>query len=129
TALLLMKAGTGRRRLSTMKRARELVGKEIGLLDMPAETAREIVREQSFIVDFEPIKALTALPKLLPTSADRRRLLDMLGRVEGKIEVNEKQVALLGEIRRLLAEEGANGKTKAKQVTVTLAENSAEARS
>jgi hypothetical protein len=49
-ALLLMKAGTGRRRLSAMKRARELVGKEIGLIDMPAEAAREIIREQSYIV-------------------------------------------------------------------------------
>ena len=58
TALLLMKAGTGRRRLSAMKRARELVGKDIGLLDMPAEAAREIIREQSYIVDFEPVKAL-----------------------------------------------------------------------
>ena len=67
TALLLMKAGTGRRRLSAMKRARELVGKDIGLLDMPPEAAREIIREQSYIVDYEPVKALVALPKLLRT--------------------------------------------------------------
>ena len=59
-----MKAGTGRRRLSAMKRARELVGKDVGLVDMPPEAAREIIREQSYIVDFEPEKALVALPKL-----------------------------------------------------------------
>ena len=103
-ALLLMKAGTGRRRLSAMKRARDLVGKDIGLLDMPAEAAREIIREQSYIVDFEPVKALVALPKLLRTSEDRRRLLDLLDRLEGQIEANAKQVTLLGEIRRLLSE-------------------------
>ncbi|WP_445500511.1 DUF3141 domain-containing protein [Microvirga sp. G4-2] len=122
-ALLLMKAGTGRRRLSTIKRARELVGQEIGLLEMPTEAAREIIREQSYIVDFEPVKALTALPKLLRTSADRRRLLDLLDRVEGGIEANEKQMILLGEIRRLLEEEDKGGKAKAEPITVTLAEN------
>jgi pimeloyl-ACP methyl ester carboxylesterase len=109
TALLLMKAGTGRRRLSAMKRARDLVGKDIGLVDMSAEAAREIIREQSYIVDMEPVKALMALPKLLRTSEDRRRLLDLLAQLEGKIEANDKQITLLGEIRRLLSEDEAAG--------------------
>ncbi|MCB8819416.1 DUF3141 domain-containing protein [Microvirga rosea] len=126
TALLLMKAGTGRRRLSTMKRARELVGQEIGLLDMSVEDARGIIREQSYIVDFEPVKALTALPKLLRTPADRRKLLDLLDRVEGRIEANDKQITLLGEIRRLLAEQDAGGKAKAEHITVTRADNVTE---
>jgi pimeloyl-ACP methyl ester carboxylesterase len=102
TALLLMKAGTGRRRLSAMKRTRELVGKDVGLIDMPAEAAREIIREQSYIVDFEPERALAALPKLLSTPEDRRITLDLLARLEGKIEANPAQTALLGDIRRLL---------------------------
>jgi hypothetical protein len=122
-ALLLMKAGTGRRRLSAMKRARELVGKDIGLLDMSAEAAREIIREQSYIVDFEPVKALMALPKLLRTSADRRRLLDLLDRLEGQIEANDKQVTLLGEIRRLLSDDETGGEGKTEHITVTLPEN------
>ncbi|MBM6580811.1 DUF3141 domain-containing protein [Microvirga sp. BT689] len=128
TALLLMKAGTGRRRLSTMKRARELVGREIGLLDMPADAAQEIIRSQSYIVDFEPVKALTALPKLLRTSADRRKLLDLLDRLEGQIEANEKQLILLGEIRRLLAEDNTDDKTKVELITVAPAERGAEDR-
>ncbi|MEE1609794.1 DUF3141 domain-containing protein [Microvirga sp. CF3016] len=126
-ALLLMKAGTGRRRLSAMKRARDLVGKEIGLIDMPAEAAREIIREQSYIVDFEPVKALLALPKLLETPEDRRGLLDLLDRVEGRIEANDKQVTLLGEIRRLLSESGTQGKAMAEPVTVPLVQNQAQA--
>ncbi len=131
-ALLLMKAGTGRRRLSTMKRARELVSRDFGLLDMTTEAARKVIREQSFIVDFEPVKALTALPKLLRTSADRRRLLDMLDHLEGQIEANPKQITLMGEIRRLLAEEETGDKTgsreKAEPITVTLVEHHAEDR-
>src|SRR5918993_494867 len=125
-ALLLMKAGTGRRRLSAMKRARDLVGKEIGLIDMPAETARAIIREQSYIVDFEPVKALLALPKLLQTPEDRRGLLDLLDRVEGRIEANDKQVSLLSEIRRLLSDNGTGGKAKAELITLPLAETQAE---
>jgi hypothetical protein len=108
-ALLLMKAGTGRRRLSAMKRARELVGKEIGLLEMSAEAAREIIHEQSSIVDFEPERALAALPKLLPTAEDRRMFLELFDRLEGSMEANEEQIALLGDIRRLLSEAGAGG--------------------
>jgi hypothetical protein len=110
-----------------MKRARDLVGKDIGLLDMSAEAAREIIREQSYIVDFEPVKALLALPKLLRTSEDRRRLLDLLDRVEGQIEANDKQVTLLGEIRRLLSEDGAEGE-KGGPLTVTLPENQSKDR-
>ncbi len=121
-ALLMMKAGTGRRRLSVMKRARELVGKEIGLIDMPAEAARAIIREQSYIVDFEPVKALLALPKLLKTPEDRRTLLDLIDRVEGRIEMNDKQIALLSEIRRLLAEDAPDGKAKGGSITVTRVE-------
>lgn len=127
-ALLLMKAGTGRRRLSAMKRARDLVGKEIGLIDMPAETARAIIREQSYIVDFEPVKALLALPKLLQTPDDRRGLLDLLDRVEGRIEANDKQVTLLGEIRRLLSDNGTRGNVKAEPITVPQAQDQAQAR-
>lgn len=128
TALLLLKAGTGRRRLSTMKRARDLVGKDIGLLDMSTETARELIREQSYIVDFEPVKALMALPKLLQTSDDRRRLLDLLDRLESKIEANPKQTALLSEIRRLLPDGGTKGNAKSAPITVTVAESQGEGR-
>jgi pimeloyl-ACP methyl ester carboxylesterase len=123
TALLLMKAGTGRRRLSAMKRARELVGKDIGLVDMTAEAAREIIREQSYIVDFEPVKALMALPKLLRTTEDRRRLLDLLDRLEGQIETNAKQVTLLEEIRRLLSGNGADDTSRNRPITVMRPEN------
>ncbi|MCG7394283.1 DUF3141 domain-containing protein [Microvirga sp. ACRRW] len=123
TALLLMKAGTGRRRLSAMKRARDLVGKDIGLVDMPAEAARAIIREQSYIVDFEPEKALRALPKLLRTAADRRGLLTLLDRLESQIEPNAKQIDVMAEIRRLLSEEEIGGEAKAGPITVTLPEN------
>jgi hypothetical protein len=123
-ALLLMKAGTGRRRLSVIKRAREIVGKDIGLLDLSANVARGIIREQSYIVDFEPEKALLALPKLLRNTDDRRKLLDLLDRMEKQIEANDKQLALMTEIRRLLSEDDTGHKAEAEPITVTLVETS-----
>ena len=86
-----------------MKRARELVGKDAGLLDLPADAARKIIRQQSYIVDFEPERALSTLPNLLKTSEDRRVTLDVLARLESQIEANPQQIQLLGEIRRVLS--------------------------
>ncbi len=122
TALLLMKAGTGRRRLSALKRARELVGKEVGLLDMPPQAARDIIREQSYIVDYEPEKALAALPKLVRTADDRHRLLDLLDRMESQIEANSDQINLMDKIRRLLSAGENDGKAKARAIKVIPAE-------
>ncbi len=118
-ALLLVKEGTGRRRLSAMKKARELVGRDLGLVDMPAEAAREIIRTQSYIVDFEPVRALETLPKLLPSSEDRRSLLDLLDRLEERIEANSKQVLLLADIRRLLSKDRAEAGAEVESITVT----------
>ncbi|MET0530158.1 MAG: DUF3141 domain-containing protein [Microvirga sp.] len=129
-ALLVAKEGTGRRRLSAMKKARELVGKDIGLVDMSAEVAQGIIREQSYIVDFEPAKALTALPKLLRTPEDRRSLLDLLDRMEGRIEANSKQVSLLAEIRSLLSGERTESRAEAEAgpINVTLVKSQTEDR-
>ena len=41
-----------------MKNLRELVGPDVGLLDLPADDARALVQEQSYIVDYEPERAL-----------------------------------------------------------------------
>ena len=101
-ALLIMEAGKEQRRLSSMKRIRDLVGDDIGLVDMPGDVAQEIVREQSYIVEFEPARALAALPRLLPKPEDRRFALGLLDKVEGKIEATVEQTEMLAKIRNLL---------------------------
>jgi pimeloyl-ACP methyl ester carboxylesterase len=125
--LLLMKAGTERRRLSAMKRTRELIGKDVGLIDMPGDVAHEIVREQSYIVEFEPEQALATLPKLLTSPQDRGATLDLLDRLEGQIEANAEQIALLGEIRRCLGRESVIAIRSAEQ-TAPLAQHRAARR-
>ena len=76
--LLVARLGNRQRRLSTMKNIRELVGPDVGLLDLPADDARALVQEQSYIVDYEPERALQTLPKLLRSAEERQRLLDLL---------------------------------------------------
>jgi pimeloyl-ACP methyl ester carboxylesterase len=101
-ALLLIASGSGQRRLSAIKQARELVGDEAGLLRMPANEARAIIREQSYAVDYEPAQALQALPMLLAASEDRRMALDLLSRLEERLTATDGQVAMLGKIRAVL---------------------------
>jgi hypothetical protein len=119
-ALLLIRRGPEKqRRLSAMKRTRKLVGKDIGLVDMPGDIAREIIRNQSYIVDFEPERALATLPKILTSPEDRRFTLDLLGRLDEKIEANPHQTALLADMRRLLTGDGVVhlGRSKAERRT------------
>ncbi|HEX2724490.1 MAG TPA: poly(3-hydroxybutyrate) depolymerase, partial [Beijerinckiaceae bacterium] len=85
----------------------ELVGEDLGLVDLPGDVVREIIRDQSLIVDFEPELALATLPKLLSAPEDRRFTFDLLGRLKGKVEANAQQIALMAEIRRVLSEESA----------------------
>jgi hypothetical protein len=101
--IMLVKAGTGRRRLSAMKRTRELVGGAVGLLDMPTEQAQRIIRQQSYIVDFEPEKALSTLPSLLASVEDRHFLLGILDQLEQKFDANPAQTKLIERIRILLS--------------------------
>ncbi|WP_112662774.1 DUF3141 domain-containing protein [Microvirga flavescens] len=101
-ALLMRRAGPGQRRLSTMKHMRELVGEDIGLLSMPDDLAREIIREQSYIVDYEPEQALATLPKMLLAHNDRENALAIFKRLATGIGATPDQIALYEDFRRLL---------------------------
>lgn len=101
--LLLARCGSREKRLSNAKCIRERVGQEVGLLDRPAEEARRIVRQQSYIVQHEPERALATLPALVSTAEDRRRLLEILERLAEPMDFTGAQTALMLEFRRLLA--------------------------
>jgi len=86
-----------------MKQIRELVGPKVGLLDLPADEARAIIQEQSYIVDHEPERALQTLPTLLGSAEERQRLLDLLDQWARPLELSAEQRALLPELRRILS--------------------------
>ena len=86
-----------------MKTIRELVGPDVGLLDLPVDDARGLIQEQSYIVDHEPERALQTLPMLVRNSEERQRLLDLLDQLARNIELNPDQRALLPQFRRVLS--------------------------
>jgi pimeloyl-ACP methyl ester carboxylesterase len=101
--LLVGRLGKHRRDLSTLKRIRELVGHDVGLLDMPADAARALIRDQSLIVDYEPETALQTLPKLLRSAEERQRVLKLLDRLADNIEVTPQQQDFVAKLRKLLS--------------------------
>ena len=80
-ALLMSKAGGGRRKLAQMERVRELVA-PARLLDRISEDQfRTLMHEETIVVEFEPERAKRALPKLLRAprrSAPAHELLDVM---------------------------------------------------
>ncbi|NIX77298.1 DUF3141 domain-containing protein [Microvirga terricola] len=110
-ALLLRKIGPEQRRLSTIKQVRELVGHDVGLLAIPEDEARKVIRTQSHIVDYEPERALTGLTKLLRRADDRKSALAIFDNVATRIEMTPGQRALLEEFRQRL---GGEDRTRAR---------------
>ncbi|AWN40040.1 DUF3141 domain-containing protein [Methylobacterium durans] len=120
-ALLVARAGKHQRRLSTAKRIRALVGHDVGLLDLSAEAAGRIVRQQAQLVENDPGRAMATLPLLLPTLAERERLLGLLERLMADIDVEPRQRALLPEFRRRLAPEADPDRNGLKRAPAALA--------
>ena len=90
------------RRVSTFKRIRALVGRDVGLLAMPIEEAARVVRQQASIVEQDPDQALAALPNLVPSADERSRLLDILRRLKSHLELEPAQRALMPRFEELL---------------------------
>lgn len=101
--LLVSRRGRGARRLSTFKRIRDAVGRDVGLLDLPAETAADVVRRQSAVVEQAPDRAMATLPDLLRTAEERRRLLGILDRLADRLDLEPEQRAMLPRFHDLLA--------------------------
>ncbi|HEX4886093.1 MAG TPA: hypothetical protein VFX05_18265, partial [Casimicrobiaceae bacterium] len=100
--LLIAKAGGGRRRLSSMERVRELIAPAHLLDGVSEDEFRRLMHEETIIVEFEPARAKRALPRLLRASADRRHAHALLGTMERHFKLDERQHALVAELRDLL---------------------------
>ncbi len=101
--LVLLARSRGSVSRDRLARANELLTTQepFTLLDETART--RILHQQTMIVEFEPERALAALPKLLPTAAERLRALEQCDFVMGPDDEGDPETrALQAEMRRLL---------------------------
>jgi hypothetical protein len=102
-AIMAMKAGTGRRHLSTAQTALGIIAQGAGVIGINPETVRERVREQAAVVEFAPERASDTLPDLLPDREDRTRALAIFERLAETLDLNAAQQALLRDFRNRLS--------------------------
>ena len=109
-AIMSMKAGTGRRHLSTAQTALGIIAQGAGVIGINPETVRERVREQAAVVEFAPERASATLLDLLPAQEDRARALAIFEKLAETLDLNATQQALLHEFRnRLSPDYGGEG--------------------
>ncbi len=105
-AMLAIKAGTGRRRLSVSQAAIDVIVRDLNITAVDPEVLRGRVREQSAIVEFARDRALSTLPDLLRTPQERETALALFDKLGETVDLNESQKALLAEFHALLAPRG-----------------------
>jgi hypothetical protein len=107
--LMIAKAGGGKRRLSSMERVRELIAPAHLLDGISEDDFRRLMHEETIIVEFEPARAKRALPRLLRSAADRAHAHELLDAMVRHARLDERQLALVSELRGLLPAPGARG--------------------
>ncbi len=100
--LLMAKAGGGKRKLAQMERVRELVAPAHVLDRVSEDEFRRLMHEETIVVEFEPVQAKRALPKLLRSAADRRHAHALLDVMLSHFRLDERQRALSAELKTLL---------------------------
>src|SRR5437762_4762618 len=100
--MLIAKAGGGVRRLAQMEHTRELLAPTGILTGLTEDDLRRLLHEETIVVEFEPTQAKRSLPRLARSPGDRRKLRAMFNALEAAEMVDERQRALIAELRRLL---------------------------
>jgi Protein of unknown function (DUF3141) len=100
--MLIVKAGGGVRRLAQMEHTRDLVAPTGILRDLSEDEMRRLLHEETIVVEFEPREAKRSLPKLARSATDRRKLHALFDALEADMQLDERQRAMIADMRRLL---------------------------
>jgi hypothetical protein len=92
-----------------MERVRELIAPAHLLDGISEDDFRRLMHEETIIVEFEPARAKRALPRLLRSAADRAHAHELLDAMVRHARLDERQLALVSELRGLLPAPGARG--------------------
>ena len=102
TGILVAKAGGGKRRLAQMEHTRDLLAPTGVLRHIDEDQFRQLLHEQTLVVEFEPVQAKRSLPKLMRNASDREKLNRVFDSLEEDSGLDSRQHALLTELRRLV---------------------------
>ncbi|MCC7115246.1 MAG: DUF3141 domain-containing protein [Burkholderiales bacterium] len=101
-ALLVAKAGGGKRKLAQMQSVRALLEPSGLLRGMTEDDLRRILHDETIVVEFEPVEAKRTMPRLVRSAADRRKLHHLFDGLAADAHLNERQHALIEELRGLV---------------------------
>ena len=101
-AMLINKAGSGLRRLSQMQRTREALTPEVWIAHLSEDERRRLLQEETIVVEFEPERAKRSLPQLLRKPNERRHAHALLDRIVEHDALDDRQRALVAELRTML---------------------------
>ena len=102
TGILVAKAGGGKRRLAQMEHTRELLTPTGVLRHIDEDQFRRLLHEETLVVEFEPVQAKRSLPKLVRNASDREKLNRVFDSLDEDAALDERQSALLAELRKLV---------------------------
>jgi hypothetical protein len=103
--LILMADSRGAVRRDRLERSSQVLTQEEPFASLESEHRAALIRQQSIIVEFEHEKAVTGLPKLLPSAELRERALEVVNYVVGpRDEMAPGSVEMLGRFEALLSE-------------------------
>jgi hypothetical protein len=63
---------------------------------------RRLLHEETLVVEFEPVQAKRSLPKLVRNASDREKLNRVFDSLDEDAALDERQSALLAELRKLV---------------------------
>ena len=101
--LILLAESRGSVRRDRLERSSQVLTTTEPFKSMGTERRAVLIREQSIIVEFEPISAMETLPSLLPTVQDRQTAIDLVHFIVGdRSEMESHSLETLESIEKLL---------------------------
>ncbi|MGE5171874.1 MAG: DUF3141 domain-containing protein, partial [Rudaea sp.] len=108
TAMLLAKAGGGKRHLAQLELTRTLLAPTGVFRHIDEERFRRTLHEETLAVEFEPHQAKRSLGKLVRAADDRAKLNRVFDSLEADPKLDARQRALLGELRQIVPRPAAS---------------------
>jgi len=101
--LIVLAEARGSVRRSRLERSAHVLSHDEPFASLGADVRSRLIHEQSVIVQFEPERAVEALPELLAKKADREKAVGVVEYIAGPLEeMEEHTIAALQRFRKVL---------------------------